>query len=200
MFSLIFYFVAICHSFHWGVTSTLNSCRTWSYRMIAKIRRTPCVTVHQDPCACCDGQGMRQEVATQVGELQSDDMHDAQDAAEVLLELSEGCDGGSEAAVPAAVVALGALPALWSLAHRLPTKKPVQQLLHFCCIARETVRLRILDQYFRQCMPRICAHGGQVVLAPLPTGVRRYIWRYGIATAAYFAVWNSGGSGLFALC
>ncbi len=105
--------------------------------------RTLCVSVHDD-CVCCGGQGMRQEVEMQVGELQSDDIHDAQDAAQVLLELLEERGGGREAAVPAAVVALDALPALRSLGAQLPTKAPVQQLLSLCCIAREKVWLPFL--------------------------------------------------------
>ncbi len=80
---------------------------------------------------------MRQEVEVQVGDLQSDDIYDAQDAAQVLLELLEERDGGREAAVPAAVVALDVLTALRSLGAQQPTKEPVQQLLSFCCIARE---------------------------------------------------------------
>ncbi len=80
----------------------------------------------------------------QVGDLRSDDIYNAQDAAQVLLELLEERDGGREAAVPAAVVALDALPALRLLGAQLPTKEPVQQLLSFCCIAREAVRLHFL--------------------------------------------------------
>lgn len=88
---------------------------------------------------------MRFEVEVRSGKLQSDDICEAQHAAQALLrELEEGA-GGSEAAVPAAMVALGALPALQSLGAQLPLKAPVQQLLHFCCIAAgATVRLRSL--------------------------------------------------------
>ncbi len=79
-----------------------------------------------------------------MAELQSDNIHDAQDAAQLLLDMvEEGGIGGSGAAVPAALVSLEALPALQSLRAQLPLKEPVQQLLHFCCIAREAVRLAL---------------------------------------------------------
>lgn len=111
----------------------------------------------------------------QAGELHSDDIHDAQDAAQVLLELLDERDGGREAAVPAALVALDALPALQSLGAQLPTKAPVQQLLSLCCLAREKVWLHFLTST----LDNACQDDGKLVQAPLPT---RYVWRCGIAT------------------
>ena len=101
--------------------------------------------IYIDACSCCGGQSMRQDVEVQVEELRSDNIHDAQDAAQLLLDmLEEGDIDGSKAAVPAALVSLGALPALQSLGAQLPLNEPVQQLLCFCCIAREAVRLALL--------------------------------------------------------
>ncbi len=87
---------------------------------------------------------MRQDVEVQAEELQTDRIHDAHDAAQLLLDMvEEGGTGGSGAAVPAALVSLGALAALQSLGAQLPPREHVQQLLHFCCIAREVVRLAL---------------------------------------------------------
>mmetsp|Transcript_17966 Transcript_17966/g.54084 ORF Transcript_17966/g.54084 Transcript_17966/m.54084 type:complete len:1026 (-) Transcript_17966:920-3997(-) len=68
-------------------------------------------------------------------ELASGDDGEAQDAAVTLVMRMKSCGAG--AAVPAALVAQNAVPALEELARKLPHKEHVQQLLRLCHVARD---------------------------------------------------------------
>lgn len=83
-------------------------------------------------------QEIKSDLHEVLEELASGDDGEAQDAAVTLVMRMKSCGAG--AAVPAALVAQNAVPALEELARKLPHKEHVQQLLRLCHVARDAVR------------------------------------------------------------
>lgn len=101
------------------------------------------ISIQMTTASCRPLQEEQEQLIDLLEELSSDDVWTAQEAARMLVQWisrhSSGAGGGAWAAVPAAVVAHGAMPALVSLAWRMQDKEHAQQLLEFCIVAWDAV-------------------------------------------------------------